>query len=393
MTNPIAPHGGVLINCFTDKETQDALISDVTGKEKLLLNERAIADFEMIATGAMSPLTGFMGKADFDSVLDTMRLSNGLVWSLPIILTTDEKQGEKLKTGENYGLYNADDKLLGSLKVSEIYSYDKKRTAMQMYGTDDDQHPGVQFLYKGGNVIVAGDITAFSKPQHEDFNDFRNDPAQTRAFFAQKGWKKVVAFQTRNPIHRAHEYIQKCALEICDGLMIHPLVGHTKGDDLSAQVRMKSYRVILDNYFPKDRTFLSVFPAAMRYAGPKEAVFHALVRKNYGCTHFIVGRDHAGVGSYYGSFDAHYIFDEFEAEEIGITPLFFDYTFYCKRCNGMASFKSCPHDSSNHIALSGTQVRKMLYAGEVPPPEFSRPEVVDVLIKGLREERGIDFCI
>jgi len=386
MTQQILPHGGALVNRFVKTVEADELKRNAVSFPKISLDERTVCDFEMISTGAMSPLEGFMGKDDFESVLDTMRLANGTVWSLPIFLTISREKAKSLKVGESCGLYEGK-KLLGIIEVEEIFHYDKKKTAIQMYGTDDEKHPGVAFLYKSEEYIVGGKISAFAKPSHTDFLDYRRDPKDTREIFKQKGWKRIVAFQTRNPIHRAHEYIQKCAMEIVDGLMIHPLVGHTKGDDLSAEVRMKSYETIFEHYYPKDRTLLSVFPAAMRYAGPKEAIFHALVRKNYGCTHFIVGRDHAGVGNYYGSFDAHYIFDEFEAEEIGITPLFFDFTFYCKKCGGMASFKTCPHDSENHIALSGTQVRKMLHAGEVPPPEFSRPEVAKVLIEGLKEEK------
>src|SRR5690606_17103623 len=274
--------------------------------------------------------------------------------------------------------------LLAILNVESKYTPNKKHEAVQVFTTDEDKHPGVAALYAKGNVYLGGPIDVINLPPHDDFQQYRLTPAQTRAEFKNRNWRRIVAFQTRNPIHRAHEYMQKVAMEITDGILLHPLVGNTKGDDVPADVRMKTYEAITSKYYPADHTLIGVNPSAMRYGGPREAVFHALIRQNYGCTHFIVGRDHAGVGNYYGTFDAHYIFDEFEPGSIAITPLFFDFTFWCKACGGMGSAKSCPHGKEEHIFLSGTKVREMLSNGELPPPEFSRPEVAQILIEAYR---------
>ncbi len=381
------PHGGKLINRIL--RGKDREMAELKAKElkKIPMSQREVSDIEMMAIGALSPLEGFMCKDDYHSVIDTMRLTSGLPWSIPITLAVKQEVADGLALKDEVALLDEKGNPLALMTVEDIYSHDKEKEAIEVYKTDSAEHPGVKYVYDSGPVLLGGKITLFQRPRHQDFLQYRLDPADTRKVFQEKGWKRVVGFQTRNPIHRAHEYIQKSALEIVDGLMVHPLVGATKGDDVPAEVRMRCYEALFENYYPKDRTMLAVFPAAMRYAGPREAIFHAIARKNYGCTHFIVGRDHAGVGNYYGTFDAHYIFDEFEDGELGITPMFFDHTFYCKRCTSMASYKTCPHDSGEHVALSGTKVREMLRNGVTPPPEFSRPEVAKILIEAMAAKK------
>ena len=380
----IAPHGGTLINRLVAPEQRSALLVQAENLPRLTLDARQISDLELIAIGAVSPLTGFMGKADYESVVHKMRLANGMAWSIPVTLAVTPEQAAPLTPGSKAALTDDQGTLLAVLTVSETFGYDKETEAQNVYRTTDGAHPGVAALYAQPDTLVGGTVEVLALPQHTDFPEYYLTPAQSRAYFAEKGWRSVVGFQTRNPVHRAHEYLQKVALEMVDGLLLHPLVGQTKGDDIPADVRMQCYRVLLDNYYPLDRTLLSVNPAAMRYAGPREAIFHALIRKNYGCTHFIVGRDHAGVGNYYGTYDAQQIFDEFTPEEIGIVPLKFEHTFWCNKCEGMASQKTCPHTPADRVSLSGTKVREMLKAGEVPPMEFTRPEVAQVLIKAMQ---------
>lgn len=380
------PHGGRLINRFVDEKEVERFSQKAATLNTIVLNTREISDLELIATGVFSPLEGFMGSEDYKSVLQSMHLSNGLPWSLPITLSVTTDEAAPMKEGMEIALQDETGLVLAILHLEEKYGFDKEKESVSIYGTNDASHPGVAYTYSMGDFLLAGKIDMLSRPAGQSFPEHRFEPAQTREMFLEKGWNRIVAFQTRNPVHRAHEYIQKCALEITDGLLLHPIVGDTKKGDIPADVRMDCYKVLLENYYPKDRTILSVFPAAMRYAGPKEAIFHAICRKNYGVTHFIVGRDHAGVGNFYGTYDAHNIFKEFEEGELGIQPLFFDHTFYCKRCLGMASSKSCPHDASERIALSGTKVREMLSEGIKPPLEFSRPEVAEILIASMAKQ-------
>jgi sulfate adenylyltransferase len=380
----IAPHGGHLVDLL---ESDTAGATDEARRlPKVSLGPREQADFEMLATGAMSPLAGFMVEKDYASVLDEMRLASGLVWSIPITLSVDDEGVKRVGRADGVAL-TIRDRPVAILEVEQAFRRDREVEARAVFQTTDRTHPGVAALDRAGDWLLGGRVRAFGLPQHDTFTEHRRSPAQTRAAFAERGWRRVIGFQTRNPVHRAHEYIQKCALEIVDGLLLHPLVGETKEDDVPPDVRMRCYTVLLDNYYPKDRVLLSVFPAAMRYAGPKEAIFHALVRKNYGCTHFIVGRDHAGVGTFYGTFDAQAIFERFEPDDLGITPLMFEHAFWCHRCEGMATPKICPHRDEDRLILSGTRVREMLRNGERPPPEFSRPEVADVLIRAMSEPR------
>jgi sulfate adenylyltransferase len=372
-THLIRPHGGELRPRAGDRP------EGVESLETVRLTSRELSDLDMLASGALSPLAGFMGREDYERVVDEMRLAEGLAWALPVCLAVAAPP-----KGDRVALADESGRPLAALDVEEVYEYDRGREAERCFLTRDDAHPGVARVFAQPDHYVAGPVTVFER-QTPGFPELHKDPADTRALFAERGWKRVVGFQTRNPIHRAHEYLTKCALETVDGLLIHPLVGETKSDDVPAAVRVEAYRALLERYYPENRVVVSAFPAAMRYAGPREAIWHAICRKNYGCSHFIVGRDHAGVGDYYGTYDAQLIFDDFEPHELDIEPMFFEHSFWCKACGQMATAKTCPHSGDDHVFLSGTKVREMLSRGELPPSEFSRPEVAEILIEAYRE--------
>jgi sulfate adenylyltransferase len=379
----ITPHGGTLNERLLTGDEAAALAERAKSLPTVTLDNRQVTDIELLGVGALSPLSGFMGKADYDNVIDEIHLASGPVWSIPVTLGVPAEEARSL-VGKEVALVTPEGVPLAVMEVAEAYDADRPREALKVYGTDEQAHPGVEAIYAQGDTLVGGAVQVFALPPNPEFPEYRLTPAQTRAYFEEKGWRTVVAFQTRNPVHRAHEYLQKVALETVDGLLLHPLVGETKEGDIPADVRMRCYRVLLDNYYPQDRVKLAVLPASMRYAGPREAIFHALMRQNYGCTHFIVGRDHAGVGNYYGTYEAQEMFDRFAPGEIAITPLKFEHSFFCRACGSMASSRTCPHDAEEHVVLSGTRVRQMLADGQEPPPEFSRPEVARVLIESMR---------
>ncbi|RMF22154.1 MAG: sulfate adenylyltransferase [Cyanobacteria bacterium J083] len=383
-TDGIAPHGGKLINRIATAAERQEFLAQADSMPIVKLDKRAASDLVMIAIGGFSPLKGFLEQADYENVVDNMRLVNGTPWSIPVTLSVSEEVAAPLQEGSWIRLNDPSGKFIGVLELTQKYHYNKTHEAVHVYGTDEDKHPGVKVVYEQGAVNLAGPVWLLEREPDPLFPKYQIDPAESRQLFQARGWKTIVGFQTRNPIHRAHEYIQKCALETVDGLFLHPLVGATKSDDIPADVRMRCYEIMMENYFPQDRVILAINPSAMRYAGPREAIFHALIRKNYGCTHFIVGRDHAGVGDYYGTYDAQKIFDEFEPGELGIIPMKFEHAFYCKKTGQMATSKTSPSSKEDRIHLSGTKVREMLRRGELPPPQFSRPEVAAELAKAMQ---------
>jgi sulfate adenylyltransferase len=386
---PVLPHGGSLVDRELTGRAREEALKEARSLPKITLHDFEVADVEMIASGALSPLTGFMGLEDFQSVLERARLANGLVWSVPILLARPAAEAEKVRPGSAAALHSQTGDLLGLLRVKELYSHDREAHAEKVFGTGDVAHPGVERVKKQmGEVAIAGELSLLNQVPHDDFRAQRLSPRQTRALFQSRGWKTVVAFQTRNPIHRAHEYLTKVALEVVDGLLIHPLVGETKAGDISPEVRMRCYQALLENYYPPERVTLAVFPAAMRYGGPREAVFHAIARKNYGVTHFIVGRDHAGVNRpdgkpYYTTYQAQEYIGRFTREELGIDIFKFENTFFDRRTGGMVSEKTKPA-GADPVSVSGTKMRDMLRAGQLPPEEVTRPEVAKILIEAAR---------
>ncbi|MCS7032766.1 MAG: sulfate adenylyltransferase [Phycisphaerae bacterium] len=381
----VSPHGGNLINRQLEPAAARRAQTDASLLTAVTLSPREACDLEMIAIGAFSPLTGFMGESDYLRVCREMRLASGLVWPIPVVLSPADDVSAAISVGERIALRDSQGRLLAVMTVSEKFRHDKSLEIPSVYQTEDPKHPGVAVVQSQGNWCLAGPIDVICPNYQPEFPSYRLTPAQTRAAFEQRGWNTVAAFQTRNPIHRSHEYLTKVALEMTDGLLIHPVVGETKSDDIPADVRMECYQALVDNYYNPQRTMLSVMPLAMRYAGPREAVMHTLIRRNYGVSHFIVGRDHAGVGNYYGTYDAQKIFDQFDVpREIGVTILKFEHTAWCNRCEAVVSAKTCPHGPEDKVAPSGTKVREMLLAGQRPPPQFSRPEVADILIRWAR---------
>ena len=380
MTDTIAPHGGKLVNCISQADENPEFIKYLNTLIRVPLNEREHSDLELIAVGALSPLDGFMTEAEHKGVVNDMRLPNGLVWSIPVNLAVDAAVAEKIKLNHDIALADAAGKVVGLMRVTSKYASKWDEEAQKVNLTTDEKHPGTAYIKARKPVLLGGPVQLLHARPPE-FPKHHRTPDETRALFRELGWQTVVAFQTHNPIHRAHEFLTKCALELVDGLLIHPLVGETKSDDIPAPVRMRCYEALVEKYYPKDRVALTVLPAAVRYAGPREAIHHALMRKNYGCTHFIVGRDHAGVGNYYGTYDAQKMFDRFKPEEIGIVPMKFEHTFWHTGLKEMVSNKTSPGPKEAHLALSGTKVREMLAAGQDLPPEFTRPEVSKILME------------
>jgi sulfate adenylyltransferase len=381
----IRPHGGKLVNRMLEERERENWLEKAEHLPSIRLNMRQLSDVELIAIGAFSPLTGFIGRKDYENVVDNQRLENGLPWTIPVTLAVSEEDAKRVGTSSDIALTDDHGQVVAIMNLEEVYSYDREHEAQRVLQTTSDAHPGVGYLKSVGDQCLAGPISLLRRPDRGQFTNYLLDPKETRFLFEHRGWRTVVAFQTRNPVHRAHEYILKCALETVDGLLLHPLVGETRVEDVPADVRLQCYVALLNSALPASRAVLSMYPAAMRYAGPREAIFHALARKNYGCSHFIVGRDHAGVGNFYGTYDAQRKFLEFEPGELGITPICFDATFFCRECGAMASEKTCKHGPEERLTLSGTKVRELLRADKDLPPEFTRPEVAEVLRGAYRE--------
>jgi sulfate adenylyltransferase len=379
----VPPHGGQLKPLLLEGNKLNNAITEAKKYPQVRLTSRETSDLIMLAIGAFSPLDGFMREKDYLGVVNNMEMSDGTLWPIPITLSVEKELADTLDIGDKAALVDDESgELMGALTIEEKYTYDKKVEALKVFGTKDEAHPGVAKVYAQHDILLAGPVEVFSQgPYPAEFGDYYAAPAETRAIFSKKGWRTISGFQTRNPIHRSHEYVTKIAMEVTDGVLIHPLVGKLKAGDIPADIRMKCYEILIENYYPKDNVVLKVYPMEMRYGGPREAVLHAIFRQNYGCSHLIIGRDHAGVGNYYGPFDAQKIFNDIPDDKLHIKPLNIDWTFWCHKCDGMASMKTCPHDKDDRVMISGTKLREMLAEGQLPPKEFSRPEVADILMK------------
>ena len=385
----ISPHGGKILPLLAKGDDLIKGFNKANNIPQITMNSREVSDLIMLGMGAFSPLKGFMVKEDYEGVLKDMHTKDGTFWPVPITLAVTNEHADSLKEGQKVALVDeTTGAIMGIMAIEEKFAYSKEVEANTIFQTDDSKHPGVKKLYEQGDILVGGPVTVLSEGEYPSrFADYYARPEEVRHIFEERGWSKITAFQVRNPIHRSHEYCTKIALEISDGLFIHPLVGALKADDIPAEVRIRCYEVLLENYYPNDSVLLRVYPMEMRYAGPREALLHAIIRQNFGCSHLIVGRDHAGVGNYYGPFDAQKIFETLQPNDLEIKPLNIDWTFYCYKCEGMASLKTCPHSAEDRCLISGTELRRMLSMGEMPPPEFSRPEVLEILIeyyKGLK---------
>ena len=386
MTGIVPPHGGALKPLLLEGTARDEEAARAPSLPQVRTTSMETSDLIMLAMGAFSPLDGFMGQADYRGVVTEMRMAHGTLWPVPITLAVSQEQADGLAEGSEIALVDEESgELMATMTVDEKFTYDKREEARQVFRTEDEAHPGVAKTYGQESVYLGGPVKVLSEgPYPAQYGDSYGRPAETRRIFQDRGWNTVAAFQTRNPIHRSHEYCTKIAMEVCDGVLVHPLVGKLKEGDIPADTRMKCYQVLLDLYYPSDRVVLKVYPMEMRYGGPREAVLHAVFRQNYGCSHLIVGRDHAGVGDYYGPFDAQHIFDELDEGDLHIEPLKIDWTFWCHKCDGMASMKTCPHGKEDRVLISGTRVRELLAGGERPPKEFSRPEIADILMEYYR---------
>jgi len=380
-TELVPPHGGKLSPLLiSDEQEKKALRANASSWKAIQLNSKAESDVIMMATGAYSPLQGFMKQEDYSSVRDHMRMADGLLWPIPVTLPVKSELAATLKVGEEISLLSeASQEVMAVMTIDEIFNYDKDEEALNVFATTDRSHPGVAKICEQGDTYLAGPVRVLNECGYpETYSEFAR-PADTRKLFMEKGWRTIAAFQTRNPIHRSHEYLTKVALELCDGLLIHPVVGKLKEGDIPAQVRMDCYHAMMDNYYNKDRTALKVYPIEMLYGGPREAILHAIIRQNFGCSHMIIGRDHAGVGDFYGAFEAQEIFETLKPDDLHLKPINMDWTFWCYKCETIVSAKTCPHDHRDHLMISGTKLRDMLAAGDRPPVEFSRPEVIDIL--------------